>query len=136
MSEPKHTPGPWTARGPDGLWASHEDDRGEWGHNLDELDDEDQVATSMSIAIRAGDRVVAMAVAAADHIPDATPEDLAANALVMAAAPELLSTAVEFLRHAVRPGDDGKYDDAFDDARAALRAAIAKATGADAPRPG
>ncbi len=33
----------------------------------------------------------------------------------------LEAKSTEFLRHACRPGDDGKYDDAFDDARVALR---------------
>ena len=54
--------------------------------------------------------------------------EAAANARLIAAAPELLAALRGLLANACRPGDDGKYDDAFDDARTAAWAAVLKAT--------
>lgn len=53
----------------------------------------------------------------------------AANALLIAAAPDLLHALKELCRWCCRPGDDSKHDDGYDNARKLAREAVARAEG-------
>jgi hypothetical protein len=129
VSEQRHTPGPWTCRSDDGTtFADHADAHGEWGHNLDDMESEDSFNTA-SIAIRGDGKVIAMAVHAdATYIPSPIPE-LAANARLIAAAPDLLAACRTALEVCNLYGNGTKM---VDEAAEHLYAAIAKAEGGGA----
>lgn len=126
--EAKHTPGKWTCRAPDGETCADTLDRfGDWSVSLDDDDDRDDDVTGYTyLPVRTRDTVVALVVGATTLEGD--DEDVrattAANAILIAAAPDLLAVCLAYR--------DARETDDFDttaDRREALLAAIAKATG-------
>lgn len=104
----EHTPGPWIAE-PADMFGDH------------------------NIVLAEGDDWRAIAAVVSNMRPE---QEVAANALLTAAAPDLLEAAL-MMRH-LRNGTEMTYEDAYDsmfksggrDAWKTLDAAIAKATGA------
>ncbi len=119
-----HTPGPWECETPDGKGLSNEDEFGQWWPHLDDFEREETYDT-VSLPIRAEGKVIALVVHADERLPQLTPEELKANARLIASAPDLLDCCQRLIPLL---NNCKGYVDVVDEAIDLMRSAINKAT--------
>jgi hypothetical protein len=97
---PKFSKGPWTHLSPDGTeFASAADEFGGWGVEVEADDEAEQAVETRWLPVVADGRVVALVVHASREFLSERPDELEANAALIAAAPALFHNLLLAIHH-------------------------------------